>query len=180
MAEATRNGRSARPRLSTKETAAYFMRSYRAADGLWFVKTEESRGFDEALARDLAVWKVMPKIQARAVRALLGARGGFDGLQRCFREKLRVEGFSFSVKKERKRFTCVVKRCPWHELMRKSGRETLSDRVHALICTTDCKGWAKEFGKELSARLGRRICGGDTVCELIFEAERPGTAPGRG
>jgi hypothetical protein len=159
-------------RLTTKDALAYFMKSYRAADGLWFVKTEEKRGFKEALARDNEVWKVMPKIQARAVKKLLGARASFKGLAECFPEKLRVEGFSFSTVEEKTRFSCIVRKCPWHDLMRSSGRENLSDRVHSLICLTDCRGWAVEFGDTISARIGTRICKGDAACELIFETEK--------
>ena len=38
--------------LTDKQIAAYFHRSYTAADGLWFMKVEEKCGFDTALEID--------------------------------------------------------------------------------------------------------------------------------
>ena len=51
--------------LTNKDRAEYYNRSYKAVDGLWFVKAEEQFDFDTALELDKEVWKVMPKIQAR-------------------------------------------------------------------------------------------------------------------
>ena len=61
-------------KLSSQQVAEYFSRSYRAVDGLWFMKVEEKLGFDAALELDNEVWKVMPKIQARMIKQFLGAR----------------------------------------------------------------------------------------------------------
>ena len=50
-------------KLSSKQVADYFNRSYKAVDGLWFLKVEEKYGFDTALELDNEVWKILPKIQ---------------------------------------------------------------------------------------------------------------------
>jgi hypothetical protein len=52
-------------KLTDRQIADYFHRSYTAVDGLWFMKVEAACGFDTALDIDTGVWKVMPKIQAR-------------------------------------------------------------------------------------------------------------------
>lgn len=52
--------------LTEMDKTEYFRRSYRAVDGLWFMMIEKKHGFDEALELDEAVWRVLPKIQARA------------------------------------------------------------------------------------------------------------------
>jgi hypothetical protein len=55
-------------KLSSQQVAEYFNRSYKAVDGLWFMKVEEKYEFDVALELDNEVWKVMPKIQARMIK----------------------------------------------------------------------------------------------------------------
>ena len=54
--------------LTPAQIEDYLYRSYTRADGLWFVLTEEKYGFDAALALNEAVWKVLPKIQARLLQ----------------------------------------------------------------------------------------------------------------
>jgi hypothetical protein len=48
-------------KLSNKQIIEFFHRSYKAADGLWFMKTEEKYGFNTALEIDKEVWKSYPK-----------------------------------------------------------------------------------------------------------------------
>jgi len=65
--------------LTYKQIAAYFHRSYAAADGLWFMKVEEKCGFETALEIDDQVWKVLPKIQARMLKSMLLLDEGMEG-----------------------------------------------------------------------------------------------------
>ena len=58
-----------------QEIIAMLRRSYLAVDGLWFVMCEQRLGFQAALELDGDVWKVMPKIQARRAREVLGLAG---------------------------------------------------------------------------------------------------------
>ena len=73
--------------LSLQQVADYFNRSYKAVDGLWFMKVEEKYGFDSALELDNEVWKVMPKIQARMIKSFLGLENGSDALlkESCYK-----------------------------------------------------------------------------------------------
>jgi hypothetical protein len=57
--------------LTDRQIIEYYHRSYKATDGLWFMKLEEKYGFGVALEIDKQVWKVVPKIQARMIRSMM-------------------------------------------------------------------------------------------------------------
>jgi hypothetical protein len=64
--------------------------------------------------------------------------------------------------------------CPWHDLMEKSGRGELSERVSDIICRVENSVWSEEF-KEKNADSGEirferrdRICKGSSRCRLWF------------
>jgi len=154
-------------KLTDRQAAEYLYRSYTSADGLWFMKVEERHGFDEALEIDNEVWKVVPKIQARMLKAMLGAGTGPDALLECFSAKLDLEGFKFDTLKDGDGIRICITRCPWYELMAKSGRGHLSDKVSELICLTEYSVWGSEFGG-LKFERGSRICKGDKECVLRF------------
>lgn len=81
--------------LDERKMVEYFKRSYRAVDGLWFMKVEERYGFDTALDIDDDVWRVMPKIQARTLKSMICDSNGLDALIKCFAAKLAIEEFEF-------------------------------------------------------------------------------------
>ena len=108
--------------LTDEQKTEYFRRSYTAVDGLWFMKVEERLGFDEALRLDEAVWKVLPKIQARALKGMMHLQGGLQGLEQALSARLALEGFEYEIEPREEGFAVIVKRCPWHDLMIKSGR----------------------------------------------------------
>jgi len=157
--------------LTDKQREEFYHRSYKAVDGLWFMKVEEKYGFDTALQTDELVWQVMPKIQARMLKAIAGSTEGIDALLGCFAAKLSLDGYDFRVEKDEKGegFTVVVEKCPWHELMIKSGREGLSGRVGSTICGTEYRIWAGEFGGDIRFEIGEQICTGGQLCRLKFE-----------
>src|SRR5512137_919721 len=97
-------------RLKKKQVEQYLRRSYSAVDGLWFVKLEEKYGFDAALDRDREVWKVMAKIQSRALKAILTGPSGEDpDLREAFSAKLDLDGFQFGTRAlKRGGFTVTV------------------------------------------------------------------------
>ena len=84
--------------LTDQQKAEYYQRSYTAVDGLWFIKAEDKHGFDDALDLDTEVWRVMPKIQARKLKAFTGLEQGLDALAECCSAKLRLDGFAFTEK----------------------------------------------------------------------------------
>ena len=162
--------------LTEEQKAEYFRRSYTAVDGLWFVKVEERLGFDEALKLDEAVWKVLPKIQARTMKSMMNLKDGLEGLRLALSARLALEGFEYEMERREDGFAVIVKRCPWHDLMIKSGRGTLSERVSDLICRVENSVWASEFQAakgasslwEIGFEREERICRGEGRCVLRF------------
>jgi hypothetical protein len=164
--------------LSESQIADYFRRSYTAADGLWFLKVEEKYGFQTALQIDEEVWKILPKIQARMIKDMAGLKSGIDDLFLGMSIRLQLEGFSFKGEREEGGFSILVSRCPWHDLMIRSGREHLSGQVGEFICQVENSAWATEFG-DIGFQRTSQICRGDAICRLRFtEALSPQAPPG--
>lgn len=159
-------------RLSNKQIAEYFHRSYTTVDGLWFMKVEGKYGFDAALDIDNEVWKVFPKMQARLLKSLGKTGDGMDALFECLTTKLTLEGFKFRAEKTSTKgdFKITLNECPWHNLMIKSGREKLSGKVGTLVCNTEYSVWASEFGENIRFELRRQICQGSQSCILQFKS----------
>ena len=152
------------------QTAAFFLHSYTAVDGLWFIEVEKRLGFEAALDLDAAVWAVMPKIQARAIKAMTGQQRGLEALQVCLTTKLDWEGHAYAATMVDggRRLTLSVRGCPWLALLAKSGRTHLAQAIGTRICQTEYTVWAAEFGEDLRFHMGRCLCRGDGVCELCF------------
>ena len=156
--------------LEKDQIIEYFRRSYRAADGLWFVKVEGRYGFDAALELDRQVWKVLPKIQARMLQHMGRLGRGLEALRECLETKLTLEGFRFRVEGSGNRsgFRIVTTECPWYNLLVKSGRENIAAAVGDAICDTEYRVWAAGFGEEISFEMGSQICHGARDCILRF------------
>ena len=158
-------------RLSSQQVTEYFRRSYKAVDGLWFMKVEERYGFDAALEVDDEVWKVMPKIQARMVKQFLGLKGGPEALLEGLETKLELEGFKFTAEKTTNGFWISITDCPWHNLMIKSGREHLAEKIGKTVCSTEYRVWASELAENMKFKLKSRKCGKSERCILEFVNE---------
>ncbi|GEM_PF-1361696 len=86
---------------------------------------------------------------------LLGAGKGIEGLKRCLFAKYTLERFEFEAETEEGGFglIMIITECPWHELIVKSGRAGLSERVgfHHLQCRVQhmgfgvWQGWRSEY-----------------------------------
>ena len=157
--------------MNDEQKIRYLMRSYSAVDGLWFMKVEEQFGFEKALETDRKVWEIVPKIQARFLKQVLGLENGLDALRTCFTEKLRLDGCEFDVETADNSFTVSMHKCHWHETMIKSRREHLSGKVGDVICTTEYSGWAGEFGENISSTIRSRICDGSETCVIKFSRD---------
>jgi predicted ArsR family transcriptional regulator len=157
--------------LSHKQITEYFRRCFSSVDGLWFLKVEEAFGFDRALSIDNDVWKILPRIQARFIKSAAELGEGMDALLDCLTMKLKIEGFSFHVERERdgKSFHVTVDRCPWHALLQEAGRTAVAAKVGTLICNTEYSALAAEFGDDIRFRLGQMICSGKKYCTLHFQ-----------
>ncbi len=154
--------------LNEEQVSEYFRKSYTAVDGLWFMKVEEKYGFEAALQIDEDVWRVLPKIQARMLQAMLGLEKGMEGLYQAIMIRLSLEGFEFEPGKGESGFEVHIGRCPWHDLMVKSGRESLSERVGDLICGLENAVWASEFG-DIVVERESQICKGAGECVFRFK-----------
>ena len=156
--------------LNAEQKAQYLHRSYTAVDGLWFVKIEEEFGFEKALEIDKQVWDVMPKIQARKIKQLTGLSRGLDDLCEALQAKLNMDGFDFTVNKDKHEpsFTVSIKTCPWHEILKNCGRVAKSEKIGSVICNAEFSGWAKEFGDDITYQLCSRICKGDDLCVVKY------------
>jgi hypothetical protein len=134
------------------------------------MKVEEALGFDAALDLDDGVWKILPKIQARMLKAMGNLEDGLEGLQECVVTRLTLEGFSFEIEPTQAgcELRVTITDCPWHDLMVKSGREHLSGRVGSRICVTEYQVLAAEFGPGISFELGGQICHGSGGCRFTF------------
>ena len=158
--------------LNENQIIDYLRRSYTAVDGLWFMKVEEKLGFDAALEVDGQVWKVMPKIQARKLKSLLKVETGLEALLKCFTAKLTLDGFQFNIDMDDKQtyFRIIVNRCPWLDLLVKSGRENLARKVSDTICRQEYAVWAAEFGEDLRFELREQTCSCSGCCVLCFSS----------
>jgi Family of unknown function (DUF6125) len=154
--------------LSDAQIAEYFRRSYTAVDGLWFMKVEDRLGFDLALEIDTAVWKIMPKIQARALKSLTGLGDGIEALFKCFTAKLSLEGFVYTAEWRGAGFHVTITRCPWHDLRVKSARPDISGKVGDTICHAENLVWAKEFGDGIVFVQRTQLCKDEAVCVMDF------------
>ena len=159
------------PEPSERQRAEYFQRSYVAVDGLWFMKTEERRSFEEALELDEAVWRIMPKIQQRKIRELFGiSTRGLAGVRETLVRRLQLEGYAYEcVVDKPSRLVLQVRQCPWLAMIRKSGRDDIAGAVGRRICTTEYTVWAQECGADICFSLGGQLCDGCDSCELVFE-----------
>ena len=155
--------------LTDKQIIEYFQRSYKASDGLWFMKTEEKYGFDSALEIDKEVWKILSKIQARMMKSMLQLGDNEDALLEGLKSKLSVEGFKFKTVITKKGFQILISDCPWHNLMLKSGREKYSGKIGEKICSVEYMIWASEFGEKTKFKLINQKCKGKGHCKLDFK-----------
>ena len=158
-------------KLSSEQVIEYFNRSYKAVDGLWFMKVENRFGFNAALELDNEVWTVMPKIQARLIKSFLGLETGSDALLESLMTKLELEGFKGKAEKNENGFSITITECPWHNLMIKSGREKLAKLVGKTICNTEYQVWASEIEKTIKFKLKSQKCDESEQCILDFVSQ---------
>lgn len=155
--------------LSPDQIADYLRKSYAAVDGLWFMKVEETEGFDKALDIDEKVWQVMPKIQARKMKSFAGKDKGLDALQECFEAKLNLDGFVFTMIRGQFSFEIIISKCPWYDKLVHSKRIHLAGKIGSRICFAEYSGWAAEFGCTFRFSNEDKICTGCVNCGLKFE-----------
>ena len=158
--------------LTYRQIIEYFHRTYKATDGLWFMKVEEKFGFDAALEIDKEVWKVLPKIQARMIKSKLNKVEGENVLCVSLKLKLSLDDFKFKVESKEQGFQIKISDCPWHNLMLKSGREKYSGKIGTAICNIEYSVWASEFEEKTQFTLIKQKCKDNKYCILDFKKTR--------
>lgn len=149
--------------------AQFLKRSYAAVDGLWFVKVEETSGFEHALELDRQVWAVMAKIQARKARELLGVDDNTPAdLARCVGLKFLGDGQDADISHTNGGVRVRLPACMWFDVMQRAGREDVARRIGEVICPTEMAVWAQEFGGGYEVNIPRRLCAGCECCEIVF------------
>jgi hypothetical protein len=158
--------------FSDAQMADFLRRSYFVVDGLWFVKTEESSGLDNAMEMDESVWKVMSKIQARKAKSMLGIDGGSVGdLARAFQLKLASEGYDYEIEHTKEGVQITISSCPWYDILVSSGRTAIAETIADRICAREFAGWAAEFAGDVKHKIEKRLCvesDGCSCCEMVF------------
>jgi len=157
--------------IDEKTRTEYLKKSYFAVDGLWFVHCEEELGHAKALDLDRRIWRVLPKIQARRACELLGLeRKGWADFHRALDLKLDAEGYGCLLDGPR----LEIWRCPWLDILREAGRESVAGEIGREVCLTEFTVWFREFFQGRGGlRPGSMMCLGESRCTLFFE-ENPG------
>ena len=156
----------------------FLRRSYFAADGLWFVICQQELGYDEAMRLDELVWKVMPKIQARKARELLGLDGDpLSDLASALAVKFAAEDYGYVAKPSPPgTLRLVVDHCPWKAAIEKSGREAVLPDICRRICHPEMRTWGEEFSMDISFEMEADGCHGDAPCSFLFRHQGSVTA----
>lgn len=164
--------------LSPEQVEEYLYRSYTRVDGLWFVLAEERYGFDAALALDESVWKVMPKIQARLLQEQLDLTKDMAGLTVALRAKLALDRYDFEINENVSGIAITLSGCPWHELIVRSGRAHLAERIGGVICGIEFPVFAQEFNCSCSGAPELRLCRDGGNCCFRFRTSEAATHAG--
>jgi len=159
--------------LSTdRRLVEYLRRSYTAVDGLWFMIVEQAHDFDHALDLDEQVWQIMPKLQARKAREVLDISGNsLEDLIACFTLKLQADGHQFRVEQEPGEVQFIITCCRWRELLRRSRREHLEQRISNIIWPAELRGWCSEFDDQFNFEYGEAASTTEQY-RLIFRQRR--------
>ncbi len=155
-------------KLTLKDKIEYLYNCFVKVDGLWFIKAEEEFGFEKALDLDGKVWTVLAKIQARFLKNRLLADNNYHKynyykktyykyndlklLKAALDIKMQLDGYEFEsklIKKDLKQKYSIVEinisKCPWFEILKKSNRSHLSEKLSDKICTTEYFTFANEL-----------------------------------
>jgi hypothetical protein len=160
--------------LDDNSKAIYFKRVYEAIDGLWFMALESDRDFEYALDIDQKVWRIVPKIQARKLKELMRLENGVEALAAALAAKAELDGADVEINAKNDKLSVKIKNCPWHELMKKSGREHLAGRVGRAICGVEYPVWMKEFGVTGEFKIEKLLCDGDDCCFMVYHNHNNG------
>lgn len=151
-----------------KLIADYLRKCFVSVDGLWFMKLEEDADFEKALELDIAVWEVLPKIEARTIQGLLDIGKGIQALRQALEFKLSAENSRFELSfPGPDGFTLKVCDCSWVAHIKKANREQFLERISESICPLEFGRFASEFGSDILVEHDRGRCR-DGCCSFRF------------
>ncbi len=156
-----------------KAIIEFLRKSYFAADGLWFLAVENAYSYDDALRLDEEVWRVLPKIQARKARELLGINdGSLSDLALALGLRFSAEGCDHRITEQTQNVLKIeMHSCPWLAALQRSCRTSLAKEICERICVLDYKTWAAQFSSDINFSLRRMMSTGAPSCELVFMVE---------
>ena len=82
---------------------------------------------------------------------------------------LDLEGFKYSMENRCNGFSMVINRCPWYDLLVKSNRSHLAEKVGTCICNSEYAAFAREFGNNIGFTIREQLCAGIEKCVLDFQ-----------
>lgn len=162
-------------KLTQGEVSKYLYQSYSKVDGLWFMKVEEQFGFEKALEIDADVWKILSKIQARYLKLKLSNAGitAKEVFISALKIKLDLDGYKFRLINKDNLISIKITECPWHNILIRSGREDLSEKIGSIICKTEYSAFAYEFDPKYKLEICSRICSSKKENFCIFNFDDP-------
>jgi len=151
----------------------YLRKCFVSVDGLWFMKIEEDADFEKALEIDIAVWNVLPKIEARTIQDLLSLGHGIGALHAALDFKLAAELYSAALSPVHEDgFTLNVRDCPWVKHIKKAGRAHYIEKISASICPAEYRTFTAEFGKNIAIDHQRGDCATHGSCRFVFQIKK--------
>jgi hypothetical protein len=149
--------------------ADYLRKCFISVDGLWFMKAEEDAAFEKALELDIEVWKVLPKIEARTIKELLGLGNGMQALRQALEFKLSAEDSRFELSPlGQDGFMLEVRDCSWVAHIKQANREQFLERISESICSLEFGSFALEFGSDIIVKHDRSSCCFEGGCRFQF------------
>jgi hypothetical protein len=159
--------------VDDKAIIDFLQKSYFSVDGLWFLGVEEKYSQDAAILIDEKVWGIMPKIQTKKAREILGLEGySLENLASALTLKLESEGYEYEVSRETPGKLIVrINTCPWLEILKKADRTAFAVEICDRVCAQDLGIWAAQLAKNVEFRMNCNIPSGAPSCEMTYTQE---------
>ncbi len=84
------------------------------------------------------------------------------------RSKLEADGYLFEQAVTETEVRLAISKCPWQELLKKSGRTDVAATIARVMRPTEGRVWCVEFGGEYEFSLPKMACQGAAGCEMLF------------
>jgi len=159
--------------LDTGTLLEVLREAYYVVDGLWFLCTEESHGFNEALRIDLKVWERYGRVMARRVKRRLQVQGNdVRAIIATLKVFYDMEGWTVNVDKEDEDEAVLsVKYCPWYDYLEKARRREVVKAVCPQVCLLIFNSWASVFNEDVKVEAS------GSIPNCVFHFKRKSNPP---